>query len=191
MNIFEIIALLMTLTAVFSYVNYRLIRLPTPIGLMLISLLFSLALIFSEYLGFGLKARAAEFMSQIDFNQTLMRGMLSFLLFAGALHKCGTSNLHTPGEKGIQSARNKDSHMGWSSRGDLGGAGSLPLRLTGTRFDFDRDLCRRRLLNLGPGAYGAGFVANSCSARKRSRTFRRSSSPSCARWRRGCGLVPP
>lgn len=86
MSISQIVALLITLAAVFSYLNHRFIRLPTTIGLMLISLVFSLALICSDFFGFNLKAQASEFMEQIDFNQTLMHGMLSFLLFAGALH---------------------------------------------------------------------------------------------------------
>ena len=86
MDVFQIIALLITLAALFSYLNHRVIRLPTTIGLMLISLVFSMALIASGSFGLGLKARAAELMVQIDFNQTLMHGMLSFLLFAGALH---------------------------------------------------------------------------------------------------------
>ena len=86
MSISQIVALLITLAAVFSYVNHRFIRLPTTIGLMLISLVFSLALICSDYVGLNLRVQAGEFMEQIDFNQTLMHGMLSFLLFAGALH---------------------------------------------------------------------------------------------------------
>ncbi|MFH1574729.1 MAG: sodium:proton antiporter [Acidobacteriota bacterium] len=86
MSVFEISALLLTLAALFSYLNYRFIRLPTTIGLMLISLIFSLALIAFSNLGFDWESGARRFMSQIDFSQTLMQGMLSFLLFAGALH---------------------------------------------------------------------------------------------------------
>ncbi|MEE8305531.1 MAG: sodium:proton antiporter [Candidatus Tectomicrobia bacterium] len=86
MNAFQIIALLITLAALFSYVNHRFIKLPTTIGLMLISLLFSLALIIGGHLGLNLEAKADHLVASIDFNQTLMQGMLSFLLFAGALH---------------------------------------------------------------------------------------------------------
>lgn len=86
MSIFEIIALLLTLSALFSYVNDRFIRLPTTIGLMLISLVLSLGLIIADALGFGLAERADRLLTQIDFTKTLMQGMLSFLLFAGALH---------------------------------------------------------------------------------------------------------
>lgn len=86
MNVFQLAALLITLAAVFSYVNHRLFKLPTTIGLMLISLLFSLALICASHLGLNLEAKADRIIASIDFNQTLMQGMLSFLLFAGALH---------------------------------------------------------------------------------------------------------
>lgn len=86
MSIINIIALLTTLAAIFSYVNHRFIKLPTTIGLMLITLLMSLGLIASGALGLGLEAKAEQIIAQIDFSETLMHGMLSFLLFAGALH---------------------------------------------------------------------------------------------------------
>ncbi|MCZ6872418.1 MAG: sodium:proton antiporter [bacterium] len=86
MNVFQIIALLITLAALFSYINHRWIKLPTIIGLMLISLLFSLALIVGSHFGLNFEAQAEQIIASIDFNQTLMQGMLSFLLFAGALH---------------------------------------------------------------------------------------------------------
>ena len=85
-NLMNIIALLITLAAIFSYVNHRFIGLPTTIGLMLITLLMSLGLILSGTLGWGLEAEAERLIAHIDFSQTLMHGMLSFLLFAGALH---------------------------------------------------------------------------------------------------------
>ena len=86
MNTFEIIALLMTLTALFSYLNHRFIKLPTTIGLMLIALIISFGLIIGSYLGLDLETAADRIMTRIDFSQTLMQGMLGFLLFAGALH---------------------------------------------------------------------------------------------------------
>ncbi len=86
MNTFEIIALLMTLTALFSYLNHRFIKLPTTIGLMLIALIISFGLIIGSYLGLDLETAAERIMARIDFSQTLMQGMLGFLLFAGALH---------------------------------------------------------------------------------------------------------
>ena len=87
MNILNTIAILLTLSAVFSYLNYRFIKLPTAIGIMLISLVLSLLLLFSGKLGFfDISHQANTLISSIDFHSTLINGMLSFLLFAGALH---------------------------------------------------------------------------------------------------------
>ncbi|MCB1638508.1 MAG: cation:proton antiporter, partial [Thiothrix sp.] len=86
MNLINVIALLITLAALFSYVNTRWIKLPTTIGLLLISLLFSLGIIASSHLGLEFEATARDILASIDFNETLMNGMLSALLFAGALH---------------------------------------------------------------------------------------------------------
>jgi CPA1 family monovalent cation:H+ antiporter len=86
MKLFNILAILVTLAAAFSYVNHRYIRLPNTIGLMLISLLVSLGLIALGPLGLGLEEDARHLLENIDFDETLLHGMLSFLLFAGALH---------------------------------------------------------------------------------------------------------
>ncbi|MCD6339292.1 MAG: sodium:proton antiporter [Verrucomicrobia bacterium] len=86
MSVFDIIAAVLTLAAVFSYANYRWIRLPTAIGVMLIALVSSLALAVVGRWIPGLAEPAKGILSRIDFNQALMEGMLSFLLFAGALH---------------------------------------------------------------------------------------------------------
>jgi CPA1 family monovalent cation:H+ antiporter len=86
MKLFNILAVLITLSAVFSYLNYRFIKLPTTIGVMVISLLGSLGITVIGPLGFGLEEDALRLLNSIDFDETLLHGMLSFLLFAGALH---------------------------------------------------------------------------------------------------------
>ena len=87
MEILNTIAILLTLSAVFSYLNYRFIKLPTAIGIMLISLVLSLLLLISGKLGFfDVSRQASTLIASIDFHETLIDGMLSFLLFAGALH---------------------------------------------------------------------------------------------------------
>ena len=86
MGLFEIIAVLISLAALFSYLNERFIRLPSTIALMLIALLMSLGLIVLDLMGLGVADRAQSMLAQVDFNKALMHGMLSFLLFAGALH---------------------------------------------------------------------------------------------------------
>ncbi|MDH3281089.1 MAG: sodium:proton antiporter [Gammaproteobacteria bacterium] len=87
MEILHLSAILITLAAVFSYLNHRFIGLPTTIGVMLIALVFSLGLVAAGKLGVGdVYARAERLIEEVDFNVALMHGMLSFLLFAGALH---------------------------------------------------------------------------------------------------------
>ncbi|NNK93102.1 MAG: sodium:proton antiporter [Desulfobacterales bacterium] len=87
MSLFEITALLMALTALFSYINYRILRMPTTIGVMFIALIFSLGIVALRWFGVEVgQARVAEILDAIDFDQTLLHGMLSFLLFAGAMH---------------------------------------------------------------------------------------------------------
>ena len=87
MTLLNTAAILVTLAALFAYLNHRFIQLPATIGIMLIALLFSLATIALGKLGlFEVRAYAAILIRSIDFYDTLMHGMLSFLLFAGALH---------------------------------------------------------------------------------------------------------
>ncbi len=86
MSFFNIAALLIVLAAFFSYLNHRFIKLPTTVGLMVISLAMSLALIATGKAGLGTERYARDLLERIDFNEALMHGMLSFLLFAGALH---------------------------------------------------------------------------------------------------------
>ena len=87
MDMLTIAAILISISALFSYFNHLYVKLPTTIGLMLISLSFSLLLIALGALGWvDVRSVAHGLLSRIDFNQTLMHGMLCFLLFAGALH---------------------------------------------------------------------------------------------------------
>ncbi len=86
MSQFELIAILITLAALFSYLNERYLGLPSAIGLMLFALVMSLALIALGKFGFGVEEQARSLLGSIDFSKTLLHGMLSFLLFAGALH---------------------------------------------------------------------------------------------------------
>jgi CPA1 family monovalent cation:H+ antiporter len=86
MDLFNILAILITLAAVFSYINFRYIGLPVTIGVMVIALSMSLMLNLLGSFGLGLKPQAELLLRNIDFDRTLLHGMLSFLLFAGALH---------------------------------------------------------------------------------------------------------
>ncbi len=87
MELINLIAIIITISALFSYINYKFIKLPTTIGVMAIALVASLILILLSQFGYsGLEDKAEILISNIDFDETLMQGMLSFLLFAGALH---------------------------------------------------------------------------------------------------------
>jgi monovalent cation:H+ antiporter, CPA1 family len=55
MELIDILALLITLTALFSYLNLRFIGLPTTIGVMIITLVMSLMLILLDATGLGLR----------------------------------------------------------------------------------------------------------------------------------------
>ncbi len=82
---FEIVAVFISIAAIASYLNYKFFKLPSTIGLMAIGLIMSLGLIGLQYLGVDTRGFAEGFLGKIDFGETLMKGMLSFLLFAGAL----------------------------------------------------------------------------------------------------------
>ncbi len=86
--ILNLAAVVVTLAAVFGYVNHRWLRLPNSIGLVVIALGASLGVIALDRVapGLGLEATVKSTLSQVDFHDVLMKGMLSFLLFAGALH---------------------------------------------------------------------------------------------------------
>ncbi len=87
MSLLTITSILITVSALFAYVNYRTFKLPNTIGIMVISLLFSLALVLLGHLGYNDGERIASgIIGQIEFDNTLLNGMLGFLLFAGAMH---------------------------------------------------------------------------------------------------------
>lgn len=88
LTLFEIAALLLALSALFSWLNAAIFKLPHTIGLLLIALIVSLLLIALEAVApsLGLAESLRSAISQVDFNETVMKGMLGFLLFAGALH---------------------------------------------------------------------------------------------------------
>ncbi|MEZ5543459.1 MAG: sodium:proton antiporter [Pseudomonadota bacterium] len=85
MDFWNLLALLLTLTALFGYLNDRWLRQPAVIGIMLLALLFSLLLISLHHLGVDLSRPARALLTQVHFEKTLLHGMLGYLLFAGAL----------------------------------------------------------------------------------------------------------
>ncbi|MBH0041854.1 cation:proton antiporter [Pseudoalteromonas sp. SWXJZ10B] len=87
LSVLEISAIFLSITALLTYVNHRFIGLPTTIGVMVISMLLSIGAIFLGFLGFDdLIDYEVSLLDQLDFTEVLLDGMLSMLLFAGALH---------------------------------------------------------------------------------------------------------
>lgn len=84
----DIAAICLVITALLSYVNHRFIKMPASIGVMVTALGFSLGLVALDSLGLahGLHAYETSLLQSINFSEVLMQGMLSLLLFAGALH---------------------------------------------------------------------------------------------------------
>ena len=85
-NYFFIITILVLLAASFGYINVRFLKLPNTIGLMLITIVFTLAVFGISYFDSTLLDAEKYIIKQIDFKSVLLDVMLSFLLFAGALH---------------------------------------------------------------------------------------------------------
>ncbi len=86
---FDAAAILIVLAAVLGFINQRFIGLPSSVGMTLMGALASLAVIGIDRAlpgGSTIDADLVRFLRSIDFRATLMDGMLSFLLFAGALH---------------------------------------------------------------------------------------------------------
>lgn len=86
MTVFQIIALLLTFAALGAFINNRFLKLPSTIGMMVFALIISLCAINLNQLGLINLGTASAFVAQINFADILLHGMLSFLLFAGALH---------------------------------------------------------------------------------------------------------
>ncbi|MEO6092806.1 MAG: sodium:proton antiporter [Novosphingobium sp.] len=85
---FDAAAILIVLAAVLGYLNHRFLHLPPSIGLTVMGAVASLVVVGMDRLlpGSGVGERIVRFIDGIDFHTALMDGMLSFLLFAGALH---------------------------------------------------------------------------------------------------------
>lgn len=86
LDFYSILTVLMVLTAAFSYINYRFIKLPTAIGIMIMSLITSLGIVVIGSFYPAVLRTSIELIKSIDLETVVMRIMLSFLLFAGAMH---------------------------------------------------------------------------------------------------------
>ncbi|NRS90247.1 CPA1 family monovalent cation:H+ antiporter [Flavobacterium sp. 7E] len=86
MDFFHLFSVLIVLSAGFAYINFRILKLPNAIGLMFVSLIFSFIMLILGYYFPSFKESIAVKMEDINFSELLLEGMLSFMLFAGAIH---------------------------------------------------------------------------------------------------------
>ncbi len=86
MSLFAAISILIVISAVFAYVNFRFIKLPSAIGLMFLALGFSLTLVLGAQIVPGLVGQVRDVVQATDLPQLLFGSMLGFMLFAGAVH---------------------------------------------------------------------------------------------------------
>jgi CPA1 family monovalent cation:H+ antiporter len=84
---FDLTALLLVLAAVLAFWNHRVLRLPMTVGLLVSAFGATLLLLFTDAVlpALGIKAALRNLLAAVNFPATLLRGLLAFLLFAGAL----------------------------------------------------------------------------------------------------------
>jgi CPA1 family monovalent cation:H+ antiporter len=86
MDIFTIITILVVLSSIFAYINVRFLRLPTTIGLMIMAIVLTLIVLLVGTFNAQITNSAESVMRSIDLSGLILDVLLSFLLFAGALH---------------------------------------------------------------------------------------------------------
>ncbi len=88
MSLLQITSLLIVLAGLFGAVNYLFLKLPSAIGILVVALAASLAIMGLDVIlpSFGIDDELRLLVSEIDFSEALLDGMLGLLLFAGALH---------------------------------------------------------------------------------------------------------
>jgi CPA1 family monovalent cation:H+ antiporter len=88
LSAFDAAAIIVVLVAVLGYLNHRFVRMPQAIALTMMGAVASFTVVVVDRIlpGSDLAGLVRDFLVQVDFQTTLMDGMLSFLLFAGALH---------------------------------------------------------------------------------------------------------
>ncbi len=88
MNILQITSLLIVLAGVFGAINYLFLKLPSAIGILVVALLASIGVLALDQVvpSLGIAADVRAVVTNIDFSDALLEGMLGLLLFAGALH---------------------------------------------------------------------------------------------------------
>lgn len=87
-------AALLSLTALFAYLNHRFVRLPPSVGVMPLALAFSLLVTAAGLVAPGVERVAAGLVRGVDFNRTVLHGMLGFCSSPG---RCTSTSPPWPG----------------------------------------------------------------------------------------------
>ncbi|WP_312207177.1 cation:proton antiporter [Epilithonimonas hominis] len=87
MELYYSFSVLIVLASLFAYINYRVLKLPSTIGIMVIAIIVSVILVAS---GDNFLPKTTngliKLVNSLDFTEVLMGAMLNFLLFAGGIH---------------------------------------------------------------------------------------------------------
>ncbi|HMQ68854.1 MAG TPA: sodium:proton antiporter [Ignavibacteria bacterium] len=86
LGVFHIISILVVISAGFAIINFRYLKYPATIGLMIVSLVFSTIIIILDQFFPGMENLLSKELLTLNFSELLLEGMLSFMLFAGAIH---------------------------------------------------------------------------------------------------------
>ena len=88
LSLFDLAAVFLSLSAVIGWLNLKLLRLPTGVAMLVVGLTATLALIGLDRLAPGLDVARVigQIIQQVDFSAAVLRFMLAYLLFAGAMH---------------------------------------------------------------------------------------------------------
>jgi len=86
MELYNTFSIIIVMAAIFGFINFKFLKLPNTIGVMLISIIVSLTAVVIGWWKPSIFETTIHLMQTVDFNTILMKIMLSFLLFAGAIH---------------------------------------------------------------------------------------------------------
>jgi len=86
MELYYSFSVLIVLASFFAYINLRVLKLPSTIGVMIIAMISSILLVISGSMFPKFFTHFSTLLMDVDFTEVLMGAMLNFLLFAGAIH---------------------------------------------------------------------------------------------------------
>lgn len=86
MALLHAVSLLIVFTALFSFINYKYLKIASAVGVMLVSLLFSVSIVIVGQIAPQLLAKTSEMIVKLNIQESFLEIILSSLLFAGTIH---------------------------------------------------------------------------------------------------------